>query len=158
MKLAKDTIKIYRPCFDSLEWLGERSVEEMVNECHRGDWLLWLGKKAGIDIHKLTLAKALYAQQVEHLMKDQRSKDAVQTAIRFGNHEATREELDAAAAAAADAAAAAASFAVAYAADAAYAAYAARSNSLKKSSDICREVFGSELIEILNSNQNTNEI
>lgn len=127
MKKAKDIISIYRPCSSSIEWLGDRTVEEMVNDCHRGDWLLWIGKRAGVDIKKLTLEKGLIAQQVEHLMKYQRSKDAVKASIAFGKGEISSEEL------------------AAYAADA----DAARKDSYKKSSDICREIFGTELVEIL---------
>ena len=48
------------------------------------------------------------ARQVEHLMTDQRSKDALTVAERFANGEATEEERDAARAAAWDAAWAAA--------------------------------------------------
>lgn len=44
------------------------------------------------------------ARQVEHLMTDQRSKDALDVAERFANGEATEEERDAARAAAWDAA------------------------------------------------------
>ncbi len=182
MKSGREVIKQFRPCGSSVEWLGERTLNEMVNDCHRGDWLLWIGKRAGIDLQKLTLAKGLIAQQVEHLMKDQRSKNAVTAAIAFGRGEISRIELDAASAAAAAAAAAAyaadAASAAAYAADAAAAAdaasaaadadayaadaasaaayaadaaSAARTNSLKKSSDICREIFGKELIELLST-------
>ncbi|AMG88499.1 hypothetical protein [Bordetella bronchiseptica] len=43
------------------------------------------------------------ARQVEHLMTDQRSKDALDVAERFANGEATEEERDAARAAAWDA-------------------------------------------------------
>jgi hypothetical protein len=90
-------------------------------------------------------------------MKDERSINAVDVAIAFGEGKATIEELnaaaaDAAAAAADYAAAAAADYAAAYAAadasaasaaDAAYAAYAncstARTEALKNMADICRK-------------------
>jgi hypothetical protein len=66
-------------------------------------------------------------------MTDERSRNAVDVAIRYGNGDATDEELKAAAYAA-YAADAADADAYAYAADAAY----ARQESLKKSADICR--------------------
>jgi len=158
---AIETIKEYNPCYSSVEWLGSRTIEEMVNECHRGDWLLWLGQRAGLDIRKLTLAKGLCAQQVEHLMEDQRSKDAVYAAIAFGKGEIDEVELEEAAAK---------SFTIAnrvyadrihnIACVAACVAFAAarvgacvdalsKINGLKSSVDICREVFGKELIELL---------
>jgi len=113
---------------------------------------------------------------VEHLMKDQRSKDALQACFDYVNGKITREELDAAyvdaaaaavaavaaadaaaaavaavaAVAAADAAAAAAAAVAAYAtadaADAAATADAARTLSLKKSADICREYLTKEVL------------
>ena len=56
-------------------------------------------------------------RQVEHLLTDQRSRDALEVSERFARGRATREELDAARATAADAYAAAyAAYAAAYAA------------------------------------------
>ena len=103
--------------------------------CPRGDWMLWIAKKLNVDLLKLTTAKALCANTVRNLMRDERSTKAIDVAILFGQGKASREELDAAAADAAaytaytaytaDAAAAAA-YAAADAADAAAAAaYAA---------------------------------
>ena len=94
---AIEVIKKYDPCQGVINWLGDRTIEEMVNECERGDWLLWLAKHAGVDLKKITLAKGLCAKQVKHLMTDQRSRDAVDAAISFGKEELSREELDAAA-------------------------------------------------------------
>ena len=142
-------------CKPAVEWSGDRTIEQIVGTCHRGDWLLWLAKKIDLPLNKLTLAKARCAKTVIHLMKDQRSIDAVNIAERFGLDECTLEELNDAAAAAtyaaatyaatayaatdatdatatyaataADAAAAATAYAAdaAYAAATAYAAYAA---------------------------------
>jgi hypothetical protein len=105
--------------------------------CRRGDWMLWLifrllEKDDEQGLRKLTLVKARFAKIFINLMKDKRSRYAVEIAERFGLGQASRKELDAAAAAAyaaADAAAADAAAAerrFAAAADAAsYAAYAA---------------------------------
>jgi hypothetical protein len=129
-------------CRDAREWVSTQKSPVLAwHNCERGDWMLWLAKKLNVDDKKLTMAKAMCAKQVEHLMKDQRSKDALQACFDYVNGKITREELDAAYAAAyaayaaADAADAYAAYAAAYAAAdaadaaaayaAAYAAYAA---------------------------------
>lgn len=74
----------------------------MTETIHRGDWILWLNRKSkNYNLQTLTLAKAHCANTVRHLMKDKRSTDAVDVAIRFGEGNATRDELNAAADAAA---------------------------------------------------------
>ena len=90
----------------------QKSAISAWKNCSRGDWMLWIASKLGIDKRLLTLAKAKCAATVLHLMKDQRSKDAVQAAIDYGEGRINDQQLAAYAAAA-------------YATDAAYAAYAA---------------------------------
>jgi hypothetical protein len=86
--------------------------------------MLWLAKRLDVDDRKFTLAKAMCANQVRHLMKDQNSLDAIDACFRYAKGELTRDELNTYAAA--YAAYAAAAYAAAYAAYAAsYAAYAA---------------------------------
>jgi hypothetical protein len=124
-----------RACDEAQKWAQGKSWSEIHATCHRGDWLLWLFKKTNPDdLQRLTLAKGHCAKTVLHLMKDDRSRKAVEVAIAFGEGTATRADLNAAAAAAdaaAHAAIAAAADAAAYAAiaaaaaDAAYAAIAA---------------------------------
>jgi len=133
----KYDISKFDPCKDAVEFYkGFNTFEEAWNACERGDWMLWIAQQMGVELQPLTLAKGLCANTVRHLMKDERSTNAVDVAIKFGKGEATREELDdaaeasyvvACAADAADAVAYDAADAVAYAAaDAAYdAAYAA---------------------------------
>ena len=129
MKTFQELLIELKACNEAQEWAQGKTIEQVVAECHRGDWLLWLAKKVDMDLQTITLAKGLCANTVRHLMKDERSIKAVDVAIAFGRGEATRDELDSAAAAAAAAAdaAAAAAYAAAYAAaaadaDAAYAA------------------------------------
>ena len=134
-------------CSDAKQWVNDKTWLESFSSCERGDWMLWLYKKTMKNdeesLRRLTLAKAECAKTVLHLMKDQRSKTAIEIAIKFGNGEATREELDAAAYAAAYAAYAAAD-ADADAADdayaAAYAAYARKKNQ-QETADICRRIL-----------------
>jgi hypothetical protein len=162
-------IENLRACSEAIRWMRtQKNSTEAWKNCEHGDWMLWLAKKLNVDDKKLTMAKAMCAKQVEHLMKDQRSKDALQACFDYVNGKITRQELDAAAAAAAAAAAYAAAYAAYAAAYAAYAAYAdvaayaaayaayaayaaadadaARVNSLKKSADICREYLTEEVL------------
>ena len=150
-------------CESAKEWARDMPIEEIVSTCHRGDWLLWLAKKVDVDLRLRTLAKGHCANTVRHLMTDERSLNAVDVAIAFGEGKATREELDAAAAAvaadayaatgAADAAATAAAAAAAYAAYAAAAAAAAVADAdanRQQAADICRQYIGEALIEKVN--------
>ena len=178
MKTFKDILIKLKACESGRDWVGDKTVEEFVKDCQRGDWMLWLAKKLDVGIKPLTLTKGYCAKTVEHLMKDERSKKAVQAAIDFGKGKITKEELDAdaydAATAAAYAAYAAAyaAYAAAYAADtaadaadtadtaddAAYAAYAAadtaaddaRTKNRLLTADICRKYIGQILIDKVN--------
>ena len=124
MTTFKDLLLKLDACQEARDWAADKSWEEVYNTCHRGDWLLWLFKNTNPnDLQLLTLAKGHCANTVRHLMEDERSLQAVDAAIAFGEGKISREELDAAAAAAYAAASAAAS-AAAYIPAAAYAAYA----------------------------------
>ena len=169
----KELLLKLRACGLAIDWAGDKTIEEIWATCHRGDWMLWLARKLDIDKRVVTLAKGHCANTVRHLMKDERSIDAVDMAIKYGEGNATDTELAAAysaayaaayaayataayaayataayAAYAAAYAAAAAADADAYAADAdAYAAaYAARKKSQQATAEICRKYIPLELI------------
>ena len=133
MSLRKKLLKI-KACQDGVEWLADQTAEDAWATCQRGDWMLWVGSRCGVDFQTITLTKVKCARLVQHLMQDQRSLDALDIAEQFALGNATREQIaaaydDAAAAAAAayaaDANASAAAAAANAAADAANAAYAA---------------------------------
>lgn len=113
-------------CSDAIQYVkSQKTIISAWQNCERGDWMLWLASMLKVDLQLLTLTKGKCAETFIHLMKDQRSKDAVRAAIAFGEGTITRQELDAADAdAAAD----------------------ARQNSLKKSAGICREYLTEEVI------------
>ena len=111
-------------CREAIEYVKTcKSAKDAWMNCDRGDWMLWLAKRLNVDDRKLTLTKAACANQVRHLMKDQRSLDALDACFRYANGEISRSALDIYDAA--DAAAAAYSAAYSAAAYSAYAAYAA---------------------------------
>ena len=164
MKTFQQLLIELNACKDAREWAGDKTIEQVVQECHRGDWLLWLALKVGIELQPLTLAKGHCANTVRHLMTDERSLKAVDTAIAFGEGKATRKELNEAASAASAASAAyayayasasaayaayaAASYVAAY--DAAAASYAAASANRLQTADICRKYIGDLIVKNVN--------
>ena len=161
-------ISKYKPCTEAVEYRNKyKHFKNAWRYCPRGDWMLWLAYKAGVDKRTLTLAKALCAKTVIHLMKDERSVNAVNVAESYGRGNATEEELNiarnatdayavyAAAAYAADAAAAYAAAAYAVYAAAAYAAAAyaadaaARAKNQKQTADICREILTEQILKLI---------
>ena len=171
MKTFKELLINLHACPSARIWAGDMSIEEVVEKCHRGDWLLWLAQKVNVELQKLTLAKGYCAQTVLHLMKDERSIKAVEAAIKFGNGSINKQQLQNAAYAAAyadaDADADAAAYAAAYAdadaaadvAVAAYAAYAAAAAAYAAAkmknqlltAYICRKYIGEDIIQLVNN-------
>jgi hypothetical protein len=125
VKYFKDVLNDLNACKEAKDWAKGKDWREVFNTCHRGDWLLWLFKKSSIDnednFKLLTRAKAHCALTVRHLMKDKRSIETCEVALKYADGLATKEELftaaDSAAAAVADASAS-----TAYAASADFAA------------------------------------
>ena len=139
----KTEIERFNPCEDALEFRKKyKTFRGAWNNCPRGDWMLWIAKRVGIDIRLLTLAKGYCAKTVIHLMTDQRSKDAVKAAIDYGHGKIDDVQLRNAVYVAANAAAYAA-YAAAYAADAA--------KNQKATADICRKYLTKSVMEKIKS-------
>ena len=178
MKSIHTILKKLKACEPAIEWAKKYdTIEEIVANVQRGDWLLWLGAKLGLSLQKLTLAKARCAKTVLHLMKDERSRNAVEVYEKYGLGKATLKDLEKAtadAAAAADAADADAvdctnydayaAYAAAFSNPAAYADYASAyafysydssvvesAKNKKLTADICREVLGQLIIDKVNN-------
>ena len=125
-------------CKKAKDWAQGKNFVEVYTTCERGDWLNWLFARTNPeDIQLLTLAKGQQANTVRHLMKDERSLNAIDTAIAFGEGRATKEDLRKAAEAARAAADAAAADAGYAAASAAWAARAAASAARASYAAIC---------------------
>lgn len=62
--------------------------------CPRGDWMLWVAFKLGVNEKKRTLVKGHCANTVRHLMKDKQSRDAVDAAIAYGQGKIDEKKLN----------------------------------------------------------------
>ena len=92
--MKKFNIYKFKPCLDATKYYDAcKSSEEAWNNCSRGDWMLWITSNLEVDIKILTLAKVHCALTVKHLMKDKRSIEALEVALKFVNGKATLEEL-----------------------------------------------------------------
>lgn len=156
-----DFLKSNDACQPGLEWAKTQSdLYELWNNCHRGDWLLWLANELQVDSKKLMLCGALCAHTVIQYMKDPRSREAVRIAFLYARGKATDEQLREARKAAwnaawtawnaanVDAATAAAYTAYAITAAVAYAAAAAagQANALR-TAEIARKILTQEVFE-----------
>ena len=94
MKTIDQLLIELEACKKAKKWALGKTFIEVYTTCHRGDWLNWLFSKTNPeDIQLLMLVKGHQANTVRHLMKDDRSLKAVDTAIAFGEGRATKEEL-----------------------------------------------------------------
>ena len=131
-------------CLESIAWVESLPADvtwhQAWDACERGDWLLWLLPRIGVDRHWAVAAACACARGVRHLMRDQRSVAALECAERWSQGRATDDEIRSANAAAAAAAAYAAyAYADAAYAAAAYAAYAVRTKTLARMAKIVRK-------------------
>lgn len=82
-----ELLRIKNACTPARVWAGDLTIEEVIINCHRGDWLLWLAERIGIDRKPLVLTKGYCANTVRHLMRDKYSIEAVDAAIAYGKGE-----------------------------------------------------------------------
>ena len=96
-------------CEEGREWALENCTDmQQAWETLPTNWLIWTATREGVLTDKeLRLFAVFCARQVEHLLTDDRSRNAITVAEKFANGEATKEELEAAWAAAEEAAEAA---------------------------------------------------
>ena len=109
-----ESIKSLDACDEGYAWAETNNIQsdaEAWAKLQRPDWMLWLAKKRGLELDesKLRLFACDCAEQTLPIFErdypeDKRPRQAIETARRFANGEATCEELDAVWDAAGDAA------------------------------------------------------
>ena len=60
---TNELLKSLKACEDAVLWAGDKTIEEIVDTCHRGDWLLWLAKK--LDIGKSTIYRFIQEGKIK---------------------------------------------------------------------------------------------
>ena len=111
MLTINDFCEKFGACEDGKRW-GMANCESMQQawDTARPDWTIWIATRDGVLTDKeLRLFAVFCARQVQHLLTDERSRQAIDVAERFAYGNATQEELAAASDAASDAASFAAS-------------------------------------------------
>ena len=169
MKNVHTILKKLKACEPAIEWAKKYdTIEEIVANVNRGDWLLWLGTELDLPLQEMTLVRARCAKTVIHLIKDKRIRKAVDVAEKFGLGEATLEELrkdthcasnafyfaDVANTSNAAHYAFKAAFATANNSNAAFYTATASDNVVenrKLTADICREILGQLIIDKVNN-------
>jgi hypothetical protein len=103
MNTLQTKLKELDACDEAIEWAKDYdNLQQAWDNCQRGDWMIWLINKMEWSNDKdLRLMAVAFARQVQHLMNDQRSINALDVAERYANGEANIEELTEARAAAA---------------------------------------------------------
>ena len=94
MKTLKELLIELDACSSAIQWVEDKTIEEAIKQCSRGDWIIWLSEKIDLPKNKIILAKVKCAKTIIHLMKDQRSIDVIDVAEKFGLGKCTIEELD----------------------------------------------------------------
>lgn len=88
----------HQACVEGREWAISNCKDmNEVWQTAKPEWLIWVATRKGVLADKeLRLFAVWSARQVQHLMTDPRSIEALDVAERYANGNATREELDAA--------------------------------------------------------------
>jgi hypothetical protein len=94
MKTAIEVLEIFKACPDAIKWVGHKTIRDAWETCHRGDWMLWIASRLGVDRRKLYLCNAEIAYQTIVLMGDKRSANAIRVAYLYGLGMISIKELE----------------------------------------------------------------
>jgi hypothetical protein len=94
MKTAIEVLENFNACSKAIKWAGHKTTRDAWETCHRGDWMLWIASKLGVDKRKLYLCNAEIAYQIIDLMDDKRSVNAVRVAYLYGISMISIKELE----------------------------------------------------------------
>jgi hypothetical protein len=94
MKTAIEVLENFKACPEAIKWAGHKTTRDAWETCHRGNWMLWIASKLGVDKRKSYLCNAEIAYQIIDLMDDKRSVNAVRVAYLYGLGMISIKELE----------------------------------------------------------------
>ena len=91
----REFLSRHNACPQAGEWaVAFRTLDELWQNCKHPEWMLWALEQVEYrNQHKLRLFACECARRYWQLLDDERSKKAVETAERFAQDRATRDEL-----------------------------------------------------------------
>jgi hypothetical protein len=98
MLSIKEFCELNFACKEDRKW-ASANCRTMIDvwDTARPEWLVWVATRPGVlDDRTLRLFAVHCARSVQHLLTDQRSRDAIDVAERFASGDATADELSAA--------------------------------------------------------------
>jgi hypothetical protein len=99
MKTIKQFCSEHRACSDGQKWALAhcKDMQEVWEKAPNPSWVIWIATRRGVlTDRELRLFAVWCARQVQHLLTDPRSINAIDVAERYANGEATDRELTAA--------------------------------------------------------------
>jgi hypothetical protein len=84
MKTAIEVLENYKAGPEAIKWAGHKTTQDAWETCHRGDWMLWIASRLGVDERKLYLCNAEIARHIICLTDDRLSIDVIRAAYEFG--------------------------------------------------------------------------
>ena len=93
MKTLKELLSELKSQYEFIEWVNDKTIEQVVKECDRGGWLMFLVVKLELDRRKAIATNGHIANTVRHLMKDERSVKYVDLCMNFEDTSISFEEL-----------------------------------------------------------------
>lgn len=109
-KLFLEQLVKLNTCREATKWVAGQTLEEAWSACHRGDWMLWLAARVGVERKLILLAACACARQSLPRVRagEERPRIAIETAERWaqGDESVSLDDVREAADAAYEAAAA----------------------------------------------------